>query len=67
MIESGRCIALGIVPAFNSSCSRTSKISICPKHGYLKGEQKFCPICDEEIIARKKSQSNQVKEVVTDE
>ncbi|MBT6208356.1 MAG: ribonucleoside triphosphate reductase, partial [Francisellaceae bacterium] len=45
----------------------TPTFSICPKHGYLKGEQKFCPICDEEIIARKKSQSNQVKEVVTDE
>jgi ribonucleoside-triphosphate reductase len=23
--------------------------SVCPKHGYLAGEQKYCPICDEEI------------------
>ena len=23
--------------------------SVCPKHGYLKGEHKYCPICDEEI------------------
>jgi ribonucleoside-triphosphate reductase (formate) len=23
--------------------------SICPKHGYLKGEQRYCPVCDQEI------------------
>ena len=23
--------------------------SVCPKHGYLKGEQEFCPICDQEV------------------
>jgi len=23
--------------------------SICPKHGYLKGEHQYCPVCDEEI------------------
>lgn len=23
--------------------------SVCPKHGYLKGEHEFCPVCDEEI------------------
>jgi len=23
--------------------------SVCPKHGYLKGEHKYCPICDQEI------------------
>lgn len=23
--------------------------SVCPKHGYLAGEHKFCPVCDEEI------------------
>ncbi len=27
----------------------TPTFSICPKHGYLKGEHKYCPICDEEI------------------
>ena len=26
----------------------TPTFSICPKHGYLAGEHKFCPICDEE-------------------
>ena len=34
----------------------TPTFSICPKHGYIAGEHKFCPICDEEIreIKRKK-------------
>ncbi len=27
----------------------TPTFSICPKHGYLKGEHKYCPICDEEL------------------
>ena len=27
----------------------TPTFSICPKHGYLVGEQDFCPICDKEI------------------
>lgn len=31
----------------------TPTFSICPKHGYLKGEHKFCPKCDEELIAKK--------------
>ena len=26
----------------------TPVFSICPKHGYLAGQYKFCPICDEE-------------------
>jgi ribonucleoside-triphosphate reductase (formate) len=26
----------------------TPTFSICPKHGYLSGEHKFCPKCDEE-------------------
>lgn len=33
----------------------TPTFSICPKHGYLSGEHKFCPRCDEEILARKKA------------
>ncbi|MDR2723632.1 MAG: ribonucleoside triphosphate reductase [Holosporaceae bacterium] len=32
----------------------TPTFSICPKHGYLAGEHKFCPKCDTEIIERKK-------------
>ena len=27
----------------------TPTFSICPKHGYLAGEHKFCPKCDEEM------------------
>jgi ribonucleoside-triphosphate reductase len=27
----------------------TPTFSICPKHGYLKGEYDFCPVCDKEI------------------
>ncbi|OGF20794.1 ribonucleoside triphosphate reductase [Candidatus Falkowbacteria bacterium RIFOXYB2_FULL_38_15] len=29
--------------------SLTPTFSVCPKHGYLSGEHKFCPSCDEEI------------------
>ncbi len=31
----------------------TPTFSICPKHGYLADEHKFCPICDEEKKAAK--------------
>ncbi|MBQ8870600.1 MAG: ribonucleoside triphosphate reductase [Alphaproteobacteria bacterium] len=31
----------------------TPTFSICPKHGYLSGEHKFCPLCDEEKKAEK--------------
>lgn len=27
----------------------TPTFSICPKHGYLPGEHRYCPICDDEI------------------
>jgi len=41
----------------------TPTFSICPQHGYLSGEHEFCPICDDEIIARKQaSHLNQPKE-----
>lgn len=29
----------------------TPTFSICPHHGYLAGEQAFCPVCDEEAKA----------------
>ncbi len=32
----------------------TPVYSICPKHGYLSGKHKFCPRCDEELIAKKR-------------
>ena len=35
----------------------TPTFSICPKHGYLKGEHPFCPTCDEEILVRKRKAS----------
>ena len=28
--------------------SITPTFSVCPKHGYLSGEHKYCPICDSE-------------------
>ena len=31
----------------------TPTFSICPKHGYMAGEHKFCPLCDEEKKAAK--------------
>jgi ribonucleoside-triphosphate reductase len=34
----------------------TPTFSICPKHGYLSGEYKFCPKCDQEIIQRKNAE-----------
>ncbi|MCE5181435.1 MAG: ribonucleoside triphosphate reductase [Betaproteobacteria bacterium] len=32
----------------------TPTFSICPKHGYLEGENKFCPKCDQELLAEKR-------------
>ena len=34
----------------------TPTFSICPKHGYLSGEHKFCPRCDEALIAGKRAE-----------
>ncbi len=36
----------------------TPIFSICPKHGYLAGEHEFCPVCDQELLARKNSSAN---------
>ncbi|MBP3402945.1 MAG: ribonucleoside triphosphate reductase [Alphaproteobacteria bacterium] len=35
----------------------TPTFSICPKHGYISGEHKYCPLCDEELIAIKRQQA----------
>jgi ribonucleoside-triphosphate reductase (formate) len=32
----------------------TPTFSVCPRHGYVAGAHQFCPICDAEIIARKR-------------
>ncbi len=37
----------------------TPTFSICPKHGYLEGEHKFCPKCDDDLIARKSRASSE--------
>lgn len=34
----------------------TPTFSICPKHGYIPGNHEFCPKCDAELIAKKKSE-----------
>ena len=31
----------------------TPTFSVCPKHGYISGEQKYCPICDKQLRAEK--------------
>ena len=33
----------------------TPTFSICPQHGYLGGEHKFCPKCDQERLAEKRN------------
>lgn len=40
----------------------TPTFSICPKHGYISGEHKYCPICDEEKKAEKRTAASR-KEV----
>ena len=35
----------------------TPTFSICPKHGYIAGEHKFCPLCDDELVAKKKKEN----------
>lgn len=36
--------------------SITPVYSICPKHGYLSGEHKYCPVCDQELIEKKRAE-----------
>ena len=43
----------------------TPTFSVCPVHGYLIGEQKYCPKCDEEL--KSKSQSQEKDEILNDE
>lgn len=33
--------------------SITPVFSVCPKHGYIAGEHKFCPICEHELEAKR--------------
>lgn len=41
----------------------TPTFSICPKHGYLVGEHAYCPICDDELMAKKNNSSCCVKSI----
>jgi len=34
----------------------TPTFSICPIHGYLKGEHEFCTLCDEELLIQKRAE-----------
>lgn len=34
----------------------TPTFSICPKHGYISGRHDFCPLCDAELLLKKRSQ-----------
>ena len=34
----------------------TPLFSVCDKHGYLKGRHDYCPICDEELIAKARAE-----------
>lgn len=36
----------------------TPLFSVCDKHGYLKGNHEYCPLCDEELIIRIKSETH---------
>ncbi len=36
--------------------SVTPVYSICPKHGYISGAHKYCPLCDQELINKKRKQ-----------
>lgn len=40
----------------------TPTFSICPVHGYLSGEHEFCPLCDEERMARKQQERRHAKQ-----
>ncbi len=39
----------------------TPTFSICPKHGYISGEHKYCPICDEEIGLKKSAKAKSLE------
>lgn len=46
----------------------TPTFSICPKHGYIKGEWKYCPYCDEELVSiagRKETKNVESKDIPT--
>ena len=34
----------------------TPLFSVCEKHGYLRGRHDFCPLCDQELIDRARTE-----------
>lgn len=40
--------------------SVTPVYSICPKHGYISGEHKYCPLCDQELLEKKRKEMETV-------
>lgn len=38
--------------------SITPVFSVCPKHGYIAGEHKYCPICEHELEAKRLLKEN---------
>lgn len=36
----------------------TPTFSICPIHGYIKGQHEYCPKCDAELLAKKANKAN---------
>jgi len=43
----------------------TPTFSVCPKHGYIPGEHKYCPKCDEENGQIEEAEITEIKEEVT--
>ena len=43
----------------------TPTFSICPKHGYVKGEHDYCPQCDEEMGYTGKKYDIEFREIYT--
>lgn len=39
--------------------SVTPVYSICPKHGYIAGAHKYCPLCDKELLEKKHKEQEQ--------
>ena len=46
VLENYRLPYLSITPVY----------SICPKHGYISGAHQYCPICDQELIDKKRQE-----------
>ena len=52
VLENYRLPYLSITPVY----------SICPKHGYISGAHKYCPLCDQELIDKKHQEEKEQQE-----